>query len=326
MIEGWSEAGAVALLASMRDVAGAMDEPHQTADRLIEGCATHVFGLDGDLRALPTTDPNALATALPDGEQRELAIQFLVLVPYACTELEEPPVGRVEAYATALGVEPKTLHDLNAVRRHHVKRLLVDYSRRAMKNLGNRRSMIATVITSVHQYVGAPKVAARYQALERYGPGTLGRTFFDFYRARAFPLPGEHKSLGETLVGHDCCHILSGFNTDGTGEIDVAGFEAGMKKADFGFEMLMEVLLDFQLGVDFGVGLAGYVPKVGELDPDQLMVGIERGLGCNTDLLGDSWDFWSVADRPVTELRDAYGIVGVEGIDMPAPEHPATGT
>ncbi len=141
---------------------------------------------------------------------------------------------------------------------------------------------------------------------------------------RGFALPGEHESLGDEVVSHDCCHILGGFNTDGAGEINVAGFEAGMKSSNFGWELLMEVLLDFQLGIDFGVGLVGYVPKTGELDPDEVMVGIRRGLECNRDIMGPDWDFWAASQRPVTELRTEYGITGAGDVLMAPPEHPAT--
>ncbi|MEZ5269357.1 MAG: hypothetical protein R2789_12640 [Microthrixaceae bacterium] len=78
-------------------------------------------------------------------------------------------------------------------------------------------------------------------------------------------------------MGHDCCHILSGFNTDGRGEISVAGFEAGMKSDGFGWELLMEVILDFQLGINFGLALVGYKSKTDELDPEQVMVGVRAG-------------------------------------------------
>ena len=92
---------------------------------------------------------------------------------------------------------------------------------------------------------------------------------------------------------------------------------------DFGYELLLEVILDFHLGIDFGVGLVGYVPKTGEMDPDQMMLGIRRGIDCNTDLIHE-FDFWGVADQQVEALRERYEITGVEGTYLAPPARPAT--
>lgn len=298
--------------------------------RLVAAAAQHLFEVHGSVDGIAEVTPAELADAVTDEDQRRLAVETLVLVPYADTSVDEHEVATVDEYATALGTSTQTLKDLHQVRKGHIKRLMVDYARRADSNVRTKadadagHGILRRTFDEVHQYVGDPKVTARYLPLAEYEPGTLGRTFFDFYRARGFPLPGEKKSLGEAVVSHDCCHILSGFNTDGSGEIDVAGFEAGMKRDDFGYELVLEVLLDFQLGVDFGVGLVGYVPKTGELDPDQLMVGIRRGLDCTVDLMGPQWDFWEAADQQVVDLRERYGITGVEGVQIPPPARPAT--
>ena len=322
MLDGWTEPQARALLGAMADVG---NRGSGSAATLVEAAASRLFDLDGG--APDPTSPEDLAGALDTDEQRFLAIQLLVLVPYADTVIDEPEVDRVDDFAAALGVDPQTLEDLHKVRKGHIRRLLVDYGRRAASSVqvpGESRGVLRRTIAEVHQYLGDAKVTEQYLPLAGYPAGSLGRTFFDFYRARGFALPGEKHSLGTEVVSHDCCHILAGFNTDGAGEIDVAGFEAGMKRDEFGFELMMEVLLDFQLGIDFGVGLVGYVPKTGEFDPDQAMLGIRRGLACSVDIMGPDWDFWAVADRPVVDLRAEYGITGVDEVLLPPPDHPAT--
>jgi hypothetical protein len=327
MLDGWTDESTTATLAAMADVGGYGDRDHDGWRTLVASAGHHVFGIDVDLVALPASSPDELAAALSDDRQRALATNFLVLVPYADTTVEEHEVDRVDAYAAAMGTTPDTLADLHKVRQGHIKRLMLDYFRRAgtgVKMKGDDRGLIRRTYDEIHQYMGDPKITERYLPLANYDSGTLGREFFDFYRSRGFSLPGEKHSLGEEVVSHDCTHILSGFNTDGTGEINVAGFEAGMKKNDFGFELLMEVILDFQLGIDFGVQFVGYKSKVGEMDPDQMMLGIHRGLGCNVDTMGPEWDFWAVADRQVADLRAEYDITGVEGVTLAAPDHPAT--
>ena len=317
----WPRDRVEALLAAMRSVA-TVDAPLGRVERgLIEGARDHVFGLDMDIDDLPGVSPDALAAALTDADQRELAVQFLVLVPYADMSVDAPEVARVDAYATALGASPKSLSDLHHIRDHHIRRLALDYGRRSIgafagDGFGARSRAI---VRSLHEYVGDARTADRFAALAGYGSGTLGRTFYEFYRDRGFPLPGEKHSLGEYFVGHDSAHILAGFNTDGAGELSVAGFEAGMIRDGFGFEMLMEVMLDFQLGIEFGTELVGYAVKTGELDPDELMVGIQRGLGCDVDLIR-GWDFWAAAGDPVVDLRVRYGIEGVDGVELDPPD------
>jgi hypothetical protein len=208
------------------------------------------------------------------------------------------------------------------VHRNHIGRLVLDYGRRSFSEFSENSPYgpIRLAARSFRQTtVGDRRLADRYLPLGDYDEGTLGRTFFDFYRARGFPLPGEPKSLGgEILVTHDSSHILGGFGTDGTGEINVAGFEAGMSRSGFGYELLMEVLLDFHVGINVGASSFGIEAKTGEMDPDTMMTGIGRGLACNVDLIGD-WNFWSVADRPVLELREQYNIVGAGPVEQPVP-------
>lgn len=59
------------------------------------------------------------------------------------------------------------------------------------------------------------------------------------------------------------------------------------------------------------------------MDPAAMMVGIRRGLDCNTDLI-HRFDFWGVADQPVESLRERYNIVAAEGAVIAPSERPAT--
>ena len=173
------------------------------------------------------------------------------------------------------------------------------------------------VAKTLHQTIGDAKVAKRFQNLEQLPEGSLGRSFFEFYRARSFPLPGEKKSFGELLVPHDCSHILGGFNTDMNGEMNVGGFEAGVYDDAFGFELLLEVILDFHLGKKFTT-LGLLPPGTNHFDPDQVMIGYERGVACQVNLF-KGWDFWAVAGEQVTDLRARYGIPAVPGPLLPEP-------
>ncbi|MCB0967182.1 MAG: hypothetical protein KDB37_10135 [Ilumatobacter sp.] len=324
----WSQSESSALFGAMHAVAvgGADRELTRVEKGLIEGAAEHIFDVDGvDADALTDVTPDELAAAITDPEHRSTAIQMLVLVPYADTTVDSPEVAVVDGYADALGQHPNTLRDLHQVRDLHIKRLLVDYGRRSIGAFSENTEYgpMRTAARFIHQYIGDSHVTERWTALEGYPEGSLGHTFFVFYRDRGFPLPGEHHGTGELFVGHDSSHILSGTNTDGPSELEVAGFEAGMSADGFGYEMLLEVILDYHMGIDFGASSVGIEPKTGEFDPDRVTTGIRRGIDCNVDLIRD-WDFWSVADVPVLELRERYNILGDRPAVMEPPEFQRT--
>jgi hypothetical protein len=320
----WSETEATAVLAAMRAVALA-DQDGDLTDveaGLIEGARDHIFGSSEALDALPAVSPRELAATITDPGHRATAVQLLVLVPYADTRVDAPEVACVDAYAEALGTATDTLRDLHRVRDGHIKRLMLDYGRRAMHKFSESSPYgpLRSALRFARQHnLGDKHLRERWAVLAEYPAGTLGRTFHDFYRARGFPLPGERHGTGELLVNHDCTHILSGHNTDGPGELEVAGFEAGMSRDGFGYELLLEVILDLHLGIDFGASTIGLVPKKGELDPDRVTDAIRQGIECNLDLIQEL-HFWTVADHQVEDLRNDYNIRGDLPVEIPPPD------
>ena len=117
---------------------------------------------------------------------------------------------------------------------------------------------------------------------------------------------------------HDCVHILSGTNTDYAGEIAVAAIEATMASSEVGWEMVTEVLVDFQLGIAWTLP-GGIKAETMNFDPELFSRGLAVGSPINTDLIHD-WNFWDDINTPLDLLRQRFNIVGVEIIDMPAPE------
>ncbi len=292
------------------------------ASEMLDAVACHVLHTDIDPSSLQECSPADFARRIQSPRRRTEFVQFLVLMPYLDMQVDADQVAIVDEIAAGLGVETQTLADLHRVRDDRLKRLLLDYGRRSFSEYAGAEGpweQLKAVTETIRQYVGDSSVADRYRALESYPEGSLGRVLFQFYRERGFPLPGEKKSFSELLIPHDCCHILGGFNTDMNGEMNVAGFEAGLFENGFGFELLLEVILDFHLGKEFST--AGLLPPgTGHFDPEGVAVGYERGTACTVNLIGD-WDFWDSADKPVTELRRRYGIPEIPGPTLlPAPE------
>ncbi len=319
----WDADESLAVLGAMRTVAtvDGAQELGEVARQMLEATRDHVLKQDIDIAALENMRPTDLAKALRGTEMRERALQFLVLTSYLPIELDPQEVGVVDEFSEAFGVSTDMLRDLHRVRDERLTWLAFDYVRRGLKEFlphDTAWQRIRKLVSAMHQYVGDPKVAARYLALENYDVGTLGRSFFVFYRERGFPLPGEKGGLSDLFVSHDLTHVLAGFNTDMDGEIDIAAFQTGMSRSDYGWEMLMEMILDYHLGLHFTT--AGLVePGRGHFHPDDVLLGYERGLRCNVDLIAD-WDYWAVMDQPVEALRRRYNIDGVAGHHIAPPK------
>jgi hypothetical protein len=319
----WTDEQASAYLRAMKSVAsrGGSKALASIERETIVATAEHVLKCDVDVEALDAIGPSDLAAAITDPHEREQLVQFLTVVPYLDTVLDPGQIAQVNGFARALQLKPHALDDLNAIAKGRRRRLLIDYTRRAIGVITDdpsRWGAFKHLAKDLFQYFGEPEVAAKYQALEQLPSGTLGREYFDFYRARGFPLPGEQQSLSEDVVGHDCSHILGGFNTDLRGELNVAGMEAGMvKKEGLGFELLMEVLLDFHLGISFTT-INGIEPAKGAFDPEGFAMGFAIGEAMTVDLM-TNWAPFDNFERSVEELRDEYGIVPFQEGRLSAP-------
>ena len=320
----WSRDEAHAFLCGMKSVATVRGSQPLVpiASEMLVAVRVHVLHREVELETLVEMSPHELADKIQGRQRRHEFIQFLILMPYLPMQVDASQVAVVEEVAKEFGVEGKTLEDLRRVRDERLKRLALDFGRRELAGFANADGIaqeLRAVGRSLHQFVGDAKVAKRYQALEKLPEGSLGRTLFRLYRDRGFPLPGEKKSFSEFTVSHDCCHILGGFNTDMNGEMNVAGFEAALFDGDFGFELLLEVILDFHMGKAFTT--AGLLPPgSGHFDPEDVLRGYELGVACKVNLL-QGWDFWEFAEEQVTDLRAHYGLPEIPGpIPLPPPE------
>ncbi len=317
----WSRREAEAYLRAMKSVAtfnGRLNlEPIDV--ELLEATQEHVLGHRFDIGALEPIAPEAVLDAIDEPHEREQLLQFAVLMPYAPGEVDPRRVSVVEAFAEAMELEPQTLEDLRAVRDENLITLRLDYVRRQINDIVQADSTVERMLKVAGHWIdrfGDKDLAERYVALGDLPQGSLGQVFYQHYRDRGFPLPGEKDSMTELLVPHDLCHVLGGFNTDMKGEISVAGFEAAMSRTEAGYDVLLSVLLNFHLGIKFT-----YDASHGHLDPDDLMEGFARGAPVEVDLLTD-WDWWPHVERDLVELREELGIVGAEHVQIPVPTAP----
>lgn len=318
---GYTRAQVAELLSAMLAVAPDRDDVHQPALHFVKALRDHLFKMpDIDLDRLPYSTPEGFTEAFLDEQQRRQSLQLLIIMPYLSGKLHDDDVQRVDRYARAANLSPDSLQDLNNLVSGRIKKALIYYSRRAANEFtpGTPVQKLKSVVREIHSLAGDKKRAEVYEQLSSLEAGTLGKTLYNFYQARDFKFPGQKGNLGESAVRHDCVHILSGTNTDYAGEIAVAAIEATMASSEVGWEMVTEVLVDFQLGIAWTLP-GGIKAETMNFDPELFSRGLAVGSPINTDLIHD-WNFWDDINTPLDLLRQRFNIVGVEIIDMPAPE------
>ena len=143
-------------------------------------------------------------------------------------------------------------------------------------------------------------------------PGSLGRSFHDFYRRHGFPLPVEHVSL----IAHDFVHVLGGYEPTPEGELALQAMLVAATRGGRHCSALMASLLVFEVGLP---AVDDIVPTVAVLDrpgaAELFADGVARGLGADQDL--QALDHFALADRDLVELRVELGI-------EPPPPGPST--
>ena len=308
------------LLSAMLTVAPDRDEGHQPSRHFVLGIRDHLFKMSAiDLDALQPSTPESFNLTFIEPDKEKIALQILVLMPYLSGALHDEDVERVNCYASATGLAPDSLRDLNNIAHRRIKLALIDYFRRATNEFIPEKGLhkIWTLVKEVHGYIGDSKLAEEFEQLSSLDYGTLGKTIHTFYRARGFKFPGEPGNLTETAVRHDCVHILSGTNTDMAGEIAVSAIESGMANSEVGWEMITEVLLDFHLGIAWTLP-QGIKAGTMNFDPELFSEALAIGAKINTDLIRD-WNYWDDINTPILDLRKRFNIMGVSIVDMPAP-------
>lgn len=306
----WNEPQAVTLLSSLKTVATlqGQQEMHPLAKEMMQAIQDHLLKQQWSIEDLPIIRPDLLGRELI-GQHQDLALQFLILMPYLSMQVEKAEVDLVQQFAQSCINQPHTLKSLKQVHAGQLRRLLLDYSVRSLGEFlpGGWWQKFKSVVGAVHQYLGDPKVACQYQALADLPAGTLGKALYQYYRDRNFPLPGEQESFSDILVPHDLIHLLSGIDTSPVGEIVVAGFEAGMSGSQFGFELLLEVVLDFHLGLHFTT-LGILEPSQDNFVPSLVIQAFVQGTALRQDLFSPYWPFWDLLDQPITAIRRQYNI------------------
>lgn len=300
-------------LRAMKTIALA-DGTLDASERRMMESIQRIFGTAHELEQLAPVTPAELARAFPDPQLRLQLVQGLIVMALIDGKARSPEIDLVEQFAQALEVNAQEVKGLRHVLNGEILQLRLDLVRRfwlrdKVKEIWNReglRGLFKFAGGMAGRYENAA-LAARYQALEYYPSGSLGRTYWEYCRKNGFALPGERGGAPEPILFHDCAHILSGYGTDPEGEVQVACFSAGFQRRD-PWLFVFFVLLQFHVGIRMTPITKA---RTGFFNPEKAMIALRRGAAMNLDL-NNGWDYWPVMGEQVDDLRRRYNILPVE--------------
>jgi hypothetical protein len=289
-----------------------VDGPPGPEERSVLVAARNFSAADCELDDLSSIEPAELARSFPaDPQLRWQLTSALALMSMADREPTREESALVEAFARALGVTNDMVDTLRKLTYEHLWLARLDIYRRfwgrehllAKIEHEGWRGLVETV-RALRRRQENPELTARYRALAAQPEGTLGRGYFDFISAQGFSFPGELGHGPELIVQHDLAHVLGGYGADSREETAIAFFSAGFRRKD---PMTFVLLTLFQLHLGIAT-MPGQPVDTGALDMRICMEALRRGAAMSFDLSGP-WDYWADMDRPIVQLREAYGIM-----------------
>lgn len=270
----------------------------------------HLLGSDFDLDGLERTTPEAMAQVL----RPELGQQFIngmVILLTASGEVEGEAVDLVGTYAAALGVADKHLSAMRKLADHRLLAFRLDY----LRTVPQVRDLVQRVkdktwrqrLTTASALLGKTYDAATAEPLQQLGllpDNTVGRQYWQFCRSRRFPFAGEPGGVPLTMMRHDLSHVLGGYGTSSTEEINVNAFSGGYSNID-GISAMLFAIFMYHVGVP-----VTFVAETERhrMDPDAMMRAYKRGLAMTHDMFQPDWDPMSIVERDVDEVRAEFNI------------------
>lgn len=281
-------------------------------ERAMIETAQRVFGTAVDVDALGPITPEELAEHIVEPGKRRQIVRGMIILSLADGEATKAEAALVDRFAKGLDVETTGLDTLRLFADKSFARARFDIARRFFARekaveMAKEKGLV-WLVKSLAAMAGVHEdstIAAPFRALARCPAGSLGRAYFDFIRSNGYSFPGEKGSPPEPLLFHDMTHVLSGYGTDPSGELEVLSFHAGARKEEKDpFAFILFGIAEFHLGLAMSPVAQG---TKGMLDPGRMFAALRRGAACTIDPT-DGWDPWPLMDVPLEELRERYGI------------------
>ncbi len=253
------------------------------------------FGVHTDVHALAPSTPVELAARLTRADRKRF-VDLLVVLEYCRHADGAGQADRIEQYARALEVEQPFLAVARDALTATQTEVMADWSR-FREPLAHEPGVLETDTT----------LAARLRALRDLPEGTLGRAYFDFYERWSIPFPGEEGGGDASLVDHDFCHVLAGYEPDAPSEIALQAMLTSATNFEHHFSGLVASLSLYESGK---FDILEIAPTVAALDrpgaTDELAEAFRRGAACTSDF--SSIDHLARVAEPIDAVRVECGI------------------
>lgn len=263
---------------------------------------------DLDLDAVVPATPVEAAELILDPAHRRRTRQFMVMLELCRLPMTDAQVARTQAYAEALGESGPGLD---------MMRVLVDEGKEAASAYLLARSMsIAAVDTADATFRDVPVVieepdpelVARLRGFGDLPEGTLGRVYHDWMVGHGFDFPGETVGSPALILGHDLCHVVTGYGPYGMEEIAVNAMQLGVSDTDLHWVNLVMSLALREAAIFLPENYEPIAP--GTLDregsAEMFADALRRGAECTGDFVGA--DLLGMAAEPLEDIRARYGI------------------
>jgi hypothetical protein len=297
---------------------------HSETQQLLIGASMDALtGHPVDVTAVEPIDPATFAVGMARRNEafRTRVVQFMILGALVLRPIPPAVAAQVAAYARELCIDDAMLQVAREFAEGHLGLAAFDFERNGYTaDWSPERAQVLHTSRALSaawdQSVADPDLAARWADLEALPAGTLGRRVWEFYRARGFTAPGNPGSAPPLLAQHDWVHVLADYGTRVESELEVFAFIARANDDPRGFSLLAMVVSLFETGyLARGAGLFESFP--GQLSrrgmaarvADAMRRGaISHGLDGRPDVDLLAVDWFTLADRSVDELRDAFAI------------------
>jgi hypothetical protein len=269
------------------------------------------WGTSHDVARLAPITPEELAGGLVEPALRRQLMVALTALSLIDGQAQPAEIDLLRVYAAALEVPDRVTEMLRMHTEGHLLRMRLDLLRRSWVAAKIRDEIrpdqgmwgVLRILWALVTRREDRELTARYRALGDHPAGSLGRGYWEYMQRNAFPFPGEKGAPPEIITIHDCVHILSDYDTDPDGEVQVVGFTIGFAAQDPA-DHLISIMLQFHVGTHIAPQVP---PSRGHFSPEKFLRAVRRGAAMNIDL-NDRWDPWTVFDQPVSSLRERYGI------------------
>lgn len=301
------------VLRAMKTVALA-NESFSDEERALLEAVADALNVPVDMQALEPASIDEIARAFQSEDERRHVIQMLIFTAVIDGDASPAELVVIRSFADELGIEEDFIKDVRRLAVSHLNVLRLDIIRRLPLRGDDEPDAredegwigLWKVFGAASRTGANEEIAWRHKELGLLPDGALGRAYFEHMTERKLLFPGERGAILPAQGNHDFMHVLTGYDTDPNGEIELGAFTAGMMKLEDPFGVIFGTICMAHLG-DRLTSDPSSPPRRIEIDAERIGAAFRRGLVATVDF-NHGWDYWADVRSTVEELQRRYAI------------------